>query len=523
MPPLCRLIHTGETGLGPVVGSDFGPMGTVSRACNTGSARFARDPVDSVRLTGAGTFVGRLSLAQRFLIGSLVILVVGMTGIGLWVSRQIEDGAVHRTASTTALYVDSLIAAPLQDLAAGGSLSAESTARLDWLMRETPLGREVAVFRVWDPAGRVIYSTAPETIGEQYPIEGELAEALKGEVTADVGRLEGDVELPAGLHRHDLLEIYSPVRGSGTNDVIGVAEFYYGTADLQGDINRARLRSWLVVGGATVVIYLLLAVFVQRASNTIVRQQHVLATQVDRLTDLLAQNEELHRRVRTAAARPPALNERFLRRFAAELHDGPAQDISLALLRLDHVAARCAGSDWKEKERDATAHDLGVVENSLRHALQEVRATSAGLMLPQLGDLSVAAVVDHATRAHRRRTRTEIEVEVGDLPEEAPLPTKIAVYRIIQESLTNAWRHAGGQGQTVKANRLGGAIRVEVADTGPGFDVATMGGAEEHLGLLGMRERVESLGGEFRIESAPERGTRVVATLPLRSPRESDG
>src|SRR5262249_20760991 len=153
-------------------------------------------------------------------------------GIGVWVSRQIEDGVVHRTASTTALYVDSLIAASLQDLATGGSLSAESTGRLDWLMRDTPLGREVAVFRVWDPTGHIIYSTAPETIGQQFPVEGELAEALGGEVTADVGSLEGDVQLPAGLHRHDLLEIYSPVRGSGTNDVIAVAEFYYGTADL---------------------------------------------------------------------------------------------------------------------------------------------------------------------------------------------------------------------------------------------------------------------------------------------------
>ena len=87
--------------------------------------------------------MGRLSLAQRFLIGSLVILVLGMTGIGIWVSRQIEDGIVHRTASTTALYVDSLIAAPLQDLADGQELSAETVNRLDWLMQETPLGQLV--------------------------------------------------------------------------------------------------------------------------------------------------------------------------------------------------------------------------------------------------------------------------------------------------------------------------------------------------------------------------------------------
>jgi signal transduction histidine kinase len=464
-----------------------------------------------------------LSLAQRFLIGSLVILAAGMAGIGLWVSRQIEDGVVHRTASATALYVDSLIASPLQDLATASDLSAESVARLDWLMRDTPLGQQVAVFRVWDPTGRIVYSTMPATVGQRFPVEGELAEALRGEVTADVGRLEGDVETAPGLPRNNLLEIYSPVRGSGTDDVIAVAEFYYRTEDLQRDINRARWRSWLVVGGTTVAIYLVLAVFVQRASNTIGRQQRALAAQVGRLTDLLGQNEELHRRVRGAAARTTALNERFLRRFAAELHDGPAQDISLALLRLDHVAARCAGADWEPAQQDDTARDLDLVETSLRHALQEVRATSAGLMLPRLGDLTVAEVIDHATRAHRLRTRTDVEVEIGDLPDDAPLPTKIAIYRIVQEALTNAWRHAGGRGQSVTATRRDGSIRVDVADGGPGFDVATMGGAEDHLGLLGMRERVESLGGVFWIESAPELGTRVTATLPIRPPGESDG
>ena len=69
--------------------------------------------------------VSRLSLAQRFLIWSLFVLVLGMTGIGLWVSHQIEQGIIHRTASTTALYVDSLIAEPLQELATSGTLGTQ--------------------------------------------------------------------------------------------------------------------------------------------------------------------------------------------------------------------------------------------------------------------------------------------------------------------------------------------------------------------------------------------------------------
>jgi signal transduction histidine kinase len=459
-----------------------------------------------------------LSWAQRFLLGSLAILVAGMTGIGVWVSRQIEDGVVHRTASTTALYVDSLIAAPLQDLAAGGSLSAEAIGRLDWLLRDTPLGQQVAMFRIWDPAGRIVYSTLPGTVGQQFPVEGDLAEALAGEVTAAVGEVEGEIETEAP--RHNLLEIYSPVRGSGTDEVIAVAEFYFGTEDLQEEIAAARRRSWLIVGGGTLAIYLLLAVFAQRASNTIARQQRTLAAQVDRLTELLDQNAELHERVRGAAARTTALNERFLRRFSAELHDGPAQDIGLALLRLDHVAAQvAAGPDGGAP----IGQDLEAIQASLRRAMQDVRATSAGLLLPQLEGLTLAETIDHAARSHTRRTRSEVRTALEALPDQAPLTTKIALYRIVQEALTNSWRHAGGQGQSVRATGRDHTVRVEISDRGPGFDPATIGAAEDHLGLVGMRERAESLGGEFRIESAPGQGARIVATLPLQETGEANG
>jgi signal transduction histidine kinase len=279
----------------------------------------------------------------------------------------------------------------------------------------------------------------------------------------------------------------------------------------------------LVLAGATLLIYLALAVFVQRSSNTIVRQQRALAGQVDRLTDLLRQNEALHERVRGAAARTTDLNERFLRRFSAELHDGPAQDISLALLRLDHVDARCSADGLSPDARAETLADLTLIRTSLQRALGEVRSASSGLLLPQLGSLTVSQTVEHAVRGHLRRTGAPVETVLADLPAQAPLPTKIALYRLIQEALTNAWRHAGGQGQVVAVERDGDRLQVAVSDAGPGFDATTIGDSEEHLGLVGMRERVESLGGTFRIETAPGRGTRVVALLPLQEPGGRDG
>lgn len=450
------------------------------------------------------------------MLGSLVILALGMALIGTWVSRQIEDGIVHRTASTTALYVDSLIGPSVQSLVSDDELAAAESDRLDWLFADTPLGQQVLAFQIWDPQGRIVYSTVPSLEGTTAPIDDELEEALDGQVTADVGEAEGGQLLPADMADRKLMEIYSPIRDRDTGNVIAAAEFYYGIGELQADLAAAQRRSWLVVGGVTLLIYLLLASFIQRISNTIQRQQRELERQVTQLTDMVEQNRELHERVRGAAARTVALNERVLRRLSAELHDGPAQEISLALLRLDHMISLLGthsengGSTIGDLDREFT-----LVEGSLRRSLDEVRAMSAGWSLPHLADLTVPQTIDHVERAHRRRTGVSLAVVTQELPEQAPLAVKIALYRIIQEALTNAWRHAESRDLRLEIVREGNELRVTVSDRGPGFAPVTQNGGSDRLGLTGMRERAESLGGRFHIESSAQGGTRVIALLPL--------
>ena len=464
----------------------------------------------------ASNWLDQLTVAQRFMLGSLVILALGMALIGTWVSRQIEDGIIHRTASTTALYVDSLIGPSVQSLVADDELAAAESDRLDWLFADTPLGQQVLAFQIWDPRGRIVYSTVPSLIDTTAPIDDELEQALRGQVTADVGEAEGGQLLPADMSARKLIEIYSPIRDRDTGTVIAAAEFYYGINELQSDLAAAQRRSWLVVGGVTLLIYLLLASFIQRISNTIRRQQQELEHQVIQLTEMVVQNRELHERVRAAAARTVALNERVLRRLSAELHDGPAQEISLALLRLDHMISLLGlQSDNGETRPGDLDHEFTLVEGSLRRSLDEVRAMSAGWSLPHLANLTVAQTIDHVERAHRRRTGEPLTVVTRDLPEQAPLAVKIALYRIIQEALTNAWRHAGSKDLRLEVVGAGNELRLTVADGGPGFDPARQNGAGDHLGLTGMRERAESLGGRFQVESNTQSGTRVIASLPL--------
>lgn len=493
--------------------SDAGRIGGPQSLCHTRETAKVSGPIDMS--ANVRRWFEHLSVAQRFLLGSLIILAAGMAGIGVWVSRQIEDGVIHRTATTTALYVDSLIAPSLQDLSEANTLSPTAVDRLDWLFEDTPLGQEVVVFQVWDRDGSIVYSTVANLVGQTLPVEEELARALSGEVTAHVDEAEGGTQLPAEVSSHHLIEIYSPVRDRNTGEVIAAAEFYYATDDLDRDIAAAQRRSWLVVGGATLLIYGLLATFIRRVSDTIRRQQHALTDQVDQLSELLQQNQVLHERVRGAAARTAALNERVLRRLSADLHDGPAQDISLALLRLDHVAASTNGHVSGTPADSELEQELDLIQGSLRRSLQEVRAISSGLVMPQLSTLTLSQTIDHVLRGHQRRTGTAVELTCTDLPDQASLPTKIALYRIVQEALNNAWRHADGAGLAVQISREAAHLRVEVVDAGPGFTPAAGEPSEAHLGLVGMRERAESLGGQFAVASSPGQGTRVIVLLPL--------
>ena len=134
-----------------------------------------------------------------------------------------------------------------------------------------------------------------------------------------------------------LLQIYSPVRLNGTDKIIAVAELYQKVDTLQTDINHAQWHTWLAVGLAMLLIYLALVAFVRWTSNTIKRQETELDPQVKRLSELLTQNGELRERVQRAAANASAVNEHFLRRISAELHDGPVQELGAALLRMDRV------------------------------------------------------------------------------------------------------------------------------------------------------------------------------------------
>ncbi|HEY8602200.1 MAG TPA: sensor histidine kinase [Thermomicrobiales bacterium] len=459
---------------------------------------------------------GRWSLARQYSLTSLVVLLASGLLMGLWVGRQIEQGTLDNAAAITSLYVDSVITPHLQPIASRGWLAAEDIAALDRLLNETTLQQQIVAFKIWSPEGKILYSPDRRLLGRTFPEDDELAAALGGAVVASIGDLsEAENEFERQRWSR-LVSVYVPVRRDNGGEIFAVTEFYQLPDRLDRSVRAAQLRSWGVVAALTLATYLLLAWIVGRGSATIARQGRDLDRQVADLAQLLVQNIQLNERVHGAAERTTALNEQALRRVSADLHDGPAQVLALARMRLDDLVA-------EEDLKAETRADLASVHGAVGEALNDLRAISAGLLLPELAGLSLREVVERAVRDHQRRTGTVVRLLPGALPTAVPFAVTIALYRSLQEALSNATRHGGGVDMTVTARQEAGQLCLRVSDGGPGMAAppAPDGESYRHLGLAGMRERARLLGGDFALTSAPGQGTTIDVRWPLAATEET--
>jgi len=446
-----------------------------------------------------------LSLAAQYLIAGSIVFACAMILIGLWVTRMIEQATITNSANATALYVDGVIAPLLPDLRNSDTLDSGSKSALDEVLSRGALKSRLISFKIWRPGGVVLYATNQELIGKTFPPGDSLKSAWEGRVAAEfneVGDAESKLEEAAGV---PLLEIYSPIHAPWSGEIVAVSEFYENAVEFERNLRLTLLESWLVVAAATTVTLALLSGIVLRGSNTIDRQRKALAGQVDELSHLLEQNRRLQTRVQRASRSVTANNERYLRRLGADLHDGPAQLLALAALRIDQDALVQPGVDEDVRRREIVS-----IKNNLDEAMTEIRAICAGLVLPHIESVDLPDLIETAIAAHEHRTRTHVVRPSQRLTARLSQPEKIAIYRFLQEGLNNAFKHAGGKGQAVSYRLEGRRLWIEVADTGSGLDVASV--SEERLGLSGLRDRIESIGGAFELATS-EQGTRIAIVL----------
>jgi signal transduction histidine kinase len=210
-----------------------------------------------------------------------------------------------------------------------------------------------------------------------------------------------------------------------------------------------------------------------------------------------------------------ALNQRLMKaqeqeriRLAGELHDGVMQEM-LAVTMLLGTAKRRVPAD-----ADAAA-TIDKAQQKLIKAGTDLRQLSHGLHPPLLQEAGLPAALnaycEQFSAACGISVACEAEESVGDLSRGSAL----ALFRIVQEALGNAAKHAGAKSILVRLNRADTLVTLTVADDGVGFDRSRLGGGGG-LGLVMMRERASQLDGTFEFESAPGTGTTIRVAIPFR-------
>lgn len=196
-------------------------------------------------------------------------------------------------------------------------------------------------------------------------------------------------------------------------------------------------------------------------------------------------------------------------RVARELHDGPVQSLSVLSMRLGLLEGSAAGEDVRER--------LGDVRLALRRTIAELRRMMQDLRPSALDDLGLVDALHDFASARCDAAGVRLEWHVTGTRRRLTPPVETAVFRIVQEGVTNIVRHAQARTARVAIAFEDGALFATVEDDGVGIPPARSGGAvgAEGVGIIGMRERAALLGGTLEIGPGPGSGTRVTTKIPL--------
>ena len=474
---------------------------------------------EPARSQDLSAIVPGLSLSARFAFAAAIVLCNGMALLGGWVVREIEKGMLQTLAAEESVYVQQLLE-PIVPRLIGNEWTPDDASRAgDQIMKSAMLGNRLTAVAVWRPDGLVSYSTDRDLIGQKFPLTAEIQAALNGEVRTSLW----DKRL-YGVYRKRPNEIpvrtiYAPLRDQRTGIIIAVAELADNAEPSKSQLDAIRRRTWIVVGVATLLMIALLFSIVHRGSRTIDEQRQELQRRYEEQTQLAKINMSLNERLQESNRHGIELGEQLLRRIGMGLQDGPVQMLALALLRMNELKQTTEKSKGQRHQLPAaSAAALEVIELATSEALKEIRAIEASLVLPELRQLAPEETLETAILAHERATGSLVERNIANLPRQVPLPITICIFRIAEEGLSNAFRHAGGRGQKLTAHGDKTSITLAISDNGPGLSSEKQGPGTRNLGLRGLRQRVESIGGRFDIHSVEGKGTQLHAWIPCPAP-----
>ena len=229
--------------------------------------------------------------------------------------------------------------------------------------------------------------------------------------------------------------------------------------------------------------------------------------------------KEAEEALRNLSARLLQLQDEERRRIARELHDSTGQSLAALVIHLSAVNAKFASLDPGATDMIREAIMLS------QKASDEIRTLSYLLYPPTLDYAGLRSALEWYVEGFMQRSKVKVDLHVSLGPDRLSEIVERTLFRIVQESLTNIYRHSGSDTASVKIEVRSDVVRLEVADSGKGIAediLATLNssGGQLGVGIRGMRERVRQLGGWLQIRSRPS-GTTIVVTLSV-TERASD-
>jgi signal transduction histidine kinase len=437
-----------------------------------------------------------LERARKLTVALSLVVVIGVVYVCSFVASHIEQAFGHKAAASTALYMDSFVEPLVQELAAKPTLSSENRQALERLLAPASIGKPVVAFRIW-VGDRVVFSNRSEMVGRRFPASARRERAFQGDVVANF-ELDGEAEAQERALNTPILEVYAPIRQTGTNRIIALAEISELAVELVREIRAAQYASYVVIASAAIGLLLVLFSLTDG-----------LQMRIGELALQRAAHEQFRRRVLNANGRVLEMNERNLRRVGRELHAGPLQLAALALLKLDALSE--AGPDHCALSRAA---DIDVIRKALKECLSQIRDVSSGLAPSEIESLSLAEAISTAVCLHELRTAAAVSCDFRDLPQEAAYPLKACLYQFIEEGLAAAVRHTGCGSLHVRATG-GETLQVEIAYQTQFPRSSSWLTEDLELSSERVRHQIEALGGTLQVLSPAHGQIRFCAGFGL--------
>jgi len=196
-------------------------------------------------------------------------------------------------------------------------------------------------------------------------------------------------------------------------------------------------------------------------------------------------------------------------RLARELHDEVGMSLTTLKLNLQLLSKDLVNNSFQQKEKlDASIKSVSELQGAIRNKAYFLRP-------PALNELGLLAVINNMIVELSKHTGIQGKLETSGNSDIIPVEVETTLYRCIQEALTNATRHANADNISIKMDFSGDKVIVNVGDDGIGFDPHVKNNTNKQLGLQGMQERADMLGGKLEIKSSHGQGTNIRIIIPL--------